>query len=412
MDNTVVIEHELLAERKKCSALAQELSDTKDQLLQLQTHSHKLAEQHRIEQLKLIDHNRSLQNDLESCADSLEECLKAEEALKGECRVLQQLCDSLTGASEQATQELTACRQQLAHSNQRCSHLEMELEDLQIDLDSAHIHIKELAAVTPSKSTVKDESEVTERPLVNITATSVARASRKTSRAKECQTDTSMDEILRVEVAKRNVMCVQIEELKVEVLNLNDAVLDRQEELDLLRISLRDANSLRNENEELEMELSEKDAIIASDQKTLHELEERIANFELELTSAVSEQQAVIAQRDTRLQQCEDQIAALNITILQLQNDHQKTDIIEELQSRVLDLNIKLESFRNVLSQKDQQLDALINKRRDAQNFKDRNLLMVIEEKKEEIGKLNLKVYYRPIDSVHVQGAFHNFKTS
>ena len=64
----------------------------------------------------------------------------------------------------------------------------------------------------------------------------------------------------------------------------------------------------------------------------------------------------------------------------------------EELESRILDLNIKIESFRNVMTQKDRQLDAVINRRRDAQNFKDRTLLMVIEEKKEEIGKLNLKV--------------------
>ena len=416
------MEKELNEQRTKTLDISEELRQLKDKYHALEIDTQKQSEQFRIEKLKLVDHNRSLQSDFETCTDSLDECLTREEKLKADNAALQAQLDESNETSKLATEELEQRRREITALKKKCKDLELELEDTQFELDNAQFNGTAGGAgnrsqfrgdahgvntgdgdVFAASNYHHHQSNIQHAQNQNSGAASMASTggdasapARNTTtqrHTKECQTDTSIDDVLRMEVARNNQMSVQIEELKVEILNLKDVVIDRDEEIEVLKISKRDADYLRNENEELEIELGEKEAKIDTDQKAIKTLEERIANFDAELAGALAAKDATLGEKDAQQQELQREITSLNDTIEQLHADAKaQQEHSEELESRILDLNIKIESFRNVMTQKDRQLDAVINRRRDAQNFKDRTLLMVIEEKKEEIGKLNLKV--------------------
>ena len=363
------LESQLSSERKRSESLQQELEQVRAQSSQAEAERRKMADEFRIERLKLVDQVRSLQTDLDTCNDSLDECANHEQQLHDENTQLQAQLVELQEQLRVGDEALTSRGREVGELRKRCREIEIELEDLQMDFEANHL-------------------AQSQRP----TVTSQTSASHRACVARACQTATPVgagDD----DAALVRRQTVTIEQLKVEILNLKDQIADRDDEIDVMRLSLRDGELLRTEYEELESELADKDAIISGKQQLIDELQVRVDAFDAELKAEVSKKDDIISKLEQQVSERDRRIEEMTSQIEDLETEVKRSnDVMHELESRVFDLNVKLESFRTVVTQKDQQLDALINRRRDASQFKDRNLLMLVEEKKEEIGRLQLKV--------------------
>ena len=375
------LESQLSSERQRSDTLQQELEQVRAQVLTTDTERRKMAEEFRVERLKLVDQVRSLEADLDSCNDTLDACADREQQLQDECECTHAQLDELQEQLRVGDEALASRSREVLDLRQRCRDLEIELEDVQMDVE---VHLQQTQPVTS-------------QPTRNVHG--VTRA---------CQTSSPVQDEDAVLTRRQ---AVTIEQLKVEVLNLTDQIADRDDELDVMRLSLRDGALLRTERDELESELADKDAIIAGKQNVIDQLQVRIDAFDAQLSDALRKKDDVIATLEQQVSDDAARIAQMTSQIEEMEAEAQRaSDVTSELESRVFDLNVKLESFRTVVTQKDRQLDALINRRRDASQFKDRNLLMIVEEKKEEIGRLTLKV--QPIPSIALLADVFSLKSA